>query len=225
MPSGVRYFGPEFFAFLRDLEANNTREWFASEKARYERDVEAPMRQFIADLAAPLRQISPRIRADPRRIGGSMFRIHRDTRFSPDKTPFKTHVAARFRHDARGVDTAPGFYVHLAPADCFGGGGIYHTDPGALRKIRTRIAEHPDQWRTVERSGLEIQGESLKRAPLGFDARDPHVEALKRKDHYVLDAYSARDAGAPDFFDRYLATCERAAPLVKFLSTALGLAW
>ena len=225
MPSGARYFGSELFAFLRDLEANNTRDWFAAEKARYERDVEAPMRQFIADLAGPLRQISPRIKADPRRIGGSMFRIHRDTRFSPDKTPFKTHVAARFRHDARGVDSAPGFYLHLAPGESFGGGGLYHTDPGSLRKIRTRIAEHPGEWGDVEATGLEIRGEALKRAPVGFDPTHPHVEALKRKDHFVLESFTARDAGAPDFLDRYVATCERAAPLVRFLSTALGLAW
>jgi uncharacterized protein (TIGR02453 family) len=225
MPAAARYFGPEFFAFLRELKANNTREWFAAEKARYERDVEAPMRQFITDLAGPLRTISPRIKADPRRIGGSMFRIHRDTRFSPDKTPFKTHVAARFRHDARGADSPPGFYLHLAVGECFGGGGLYHTDPGSLRQIRTRIADHPDEWRAVERSGLEIHGEALKRAPVGFDPADPHVEALKRKDHYVLESFTARDAGAADFLDRYVATCERTAPLVRFLSTALGLAW
>src|ERR1051326_3820497 len=97
----ARHFGPEFFKFLRDLKRHNDRAWFADERERYVRDVEAPMLQFIADFAPRLRTISRAYVADPRRTGGSMFRIYRDTPFSPDKSPFKTWMAARFPHGAR----------------------------------------------------------------------------------------------------------------------------
>jgi uncharacterized protein (TIGR02453 family) len=95
------HFTPAFFKFLRDLKRNNDREWFAANRDRYGADVEGPMLQFIEDFAPRLRTISPAYVADKRRMGGSMFRIYRDTRFSADKSPFKTNVAARFQHEAR----------------------------------------------------------------------------------------------------------------------------
>src|SRR5262249_17068758 len=98
------YFTPRLFAFLRELKANNSREWFQANKARYVEDVQQPMLRFIADFAAPLARISRNLEADPRPVGGSMFRIHRDTRFARDKSPYKTHLAAHFRHRATTKD-------------------------------------------------------------------------------------------------------------------------
>ena len=107
------HFTPALFKFLRELNKNNTREWFQANKDRYETDVRNPMLGFIADFAPYLEGLSPQFVAEPRRSGGSMFRIHRDTRFSKDKSPYKTHAAAQFGH-ARGKDVhAPGFYLHL----------------------------------------------------------------------------------------------------------------
>jgi uncharacterized protein (TIGR02453 family) len=106
------YFTPSLFAFLRDLKANNTRDWFQANRERYVADVEAPMLRFIGDLAPHLATISPAFVADRRRMGGSMYRIYRDTRFSPDKTPYKTHIAATFRHEQRKKIPA----VQLLPA-------------------------------------------------------------------------------------------------------------
>lgn len=221
----ARHFGPELFAFLRELKANNDREWFADNKDRYRRDVEAPMLQFIDDFSARLRRISRHFVADPRRTGGSMFRIYRDTRFSEDKSPFKTHAAARFQHEARGHESLPGFYLHLAPGDSLGGGGIYHPDNATLRRIRHRIAEAPKEWRAVLRTGLEIEGDTLKRVPAGFDPDHRFEEDLRRKDHYVMESFTAKVVTSTGFLDRYTDTCERVAPLVAFLTRALGLRW
>jgi len=222
----VAHFTPAFFGFLRDLKRHNDRDWFAASRERYMTDVEWPLLQFIEDFAPRLRAISPAYVADRRRMGGSMFRIHRDTRFSPDKSPFKTWMAARFPHEARRkLKSVPTFYVHLAPGECFAGGGVYHVEMPALTAIRRRIADAPDEWTTVLGTGLVVQGEQLKRAPAGFPATHPHVEDLKRKNLYTLTAFTEEDVVADDFLDRFTAACERAAPLVRFETEALGLRW
>src|SRR5260370_10119925 len=118
------HFSRDLFGFLEELRCNNRREWFEANRVRYERDVREPMLAFIADFAPRLRKISPQLIADPRPSGGSMFRIHRDLRFSPDKRPYKTHVAARFSH-VMGRDVhAPGFYGHLEPSGVVSAAGI-----------------------------------------------------------------------------------------------------
>jgi uncharacterized protein (TIGR02453 family) len=143
------YFGPELFQFLSELKANNDRQWFAENRSRYERQVKEPLLQFIADFAPRLQAISPCFEADSRPVGGSMFRLHRDTRFSKDKSPYKTHAAAHFRHEAGKDAHATGFYLHLEPDSCLAGGGIWHPDSPALDKIRSAIVEHPDRWQAV----------------------------------------------------------------------------
>ncbi len=184
------------------------------------------MLSFIADVAPRLRSISRAYVADPRRMGGSLFRIYRDTRFSPDKSPFKTWMAARFAHEARRkVEGVPGFYLHLQPRDCYGGGGIYHTETPVLTRIRQHIVAAPEAWDKVLASGIEIEGDRLKRPPAGFAANHRHIEDLKRKDLYTLTAFTERDVTSVDFLDRYMASCERAAPLIEFLTRALGLRW
>ena len=139
------FFTPALFTFLRDLKRHNDRAWFAAQKDRYVEEVEAPMRRFIAAAGERLPSISRSIVADPRRSGGSLYRIYRDTRFSADKSPYKTWTAAHFRHRAAGKEqTAPGFYLHLGPAENFGGGGIYHPDRPTLTRIRQHIVEAPE---------------------------------------------------------------------------------
>ncbi len=220
------HFSPAFFAFLRNLKTHNTREWFAAERDRYVRDVEAPMQQFIADFAPRLRSISRAYVADPRRMGGSMFRIYRDTRFSSNKSPFKTWVAARFAHEARRkVEGVPAFYLHLEPRECYGGGGVYHLDMPALTRVRQHIVAAPKAWAKVIDAGLEIEGDRLKRPPAGFPADHRFIEDLKRKDIYVLRSFTAAEVVAPKFLDRYTEACERAAPLLEFLTKALDLRW
>jgi uncharacterized protein (TIGR02453 family) len=219
-------FSPGLFTFLRQLKSHNNREWFEANRARYVADVEAPMLQFIADLAPRLRAISKAIVVDRRRFGGSMYRIYRDTRFSADKSPYKTHVAAHFRHEGRKTHhSVPGFYLHLEPGGSIGGGGIYHPDAPTLARIRTAMVENEKAWAAVKKLGLEIEGETLKRAPAGFDAKHRFVDDLKRKDIYALVSFTDAEVVGPDFLDRYTESCHRVAPLVEFLATALRLKW
>ena len=224
--SDNRYFGRELFDFLADLKAHNDREWFRANKERYVSAAEAPMLRFIADFSQPLRATSTSFVADPRRIGGSMFRIYRDTRFSEDKSPFKLSVAAQFPHRARGKGrSVPGFYLHLAPGMCIGGGGLYHPDADALRRVRLHIVDRPRAWGSLLHKGITIEGDSLKRPPLGFATDHQFVEDLKRKDFYTMTKFSQREVCSASFLDMYVAACRRAVPLMKFLTESLELRW
>ena len=219
-------FGPGLFPFLEELAANNNKAWFQANKHRYDSEVKEPMLQFIGDFGARLRTISRNFDADPRPVGGSMFRIYRDTRFSQDKTPYKTAAAAHFQHKAAGKDVhAPGFYLHLEPGNCMGGGGLWHPDGAALGKVRDRIVSRTKEWKAVADGGISIMGNALKRPPSGYDPEHRFVEDLKRKDFYTMSKFSDRDVCAPGFPERYLDACRSAAPLVRFLTKALGLPW
>src|SRR6478752_3460287 len=126
------HFTPATFRFLNDLARNNNRVWFLANKARYEEQLRTPFLNLLGELQAPLAKISPHYRADTRSQGGSLFRQHRDTRFSNDKTPYKTWTGARLFHErSRGIE-APVFYLHLQPGGCFAGGGIWHPQSDAL---------------------------------------------------------------------------------------------
>lgn len=219
------HFTPAFFGFFRDLTRHNDRDWFAANKTRYVADVETPLLQFIGDFAPYLRALSPAFVADRRRMGGSMFRIHRDTRFSPDKAPFKTYTAARFAHEARRkVAGVPAFFLHLGPEHSFGGGGVYHIDLPQLTKIRTRIVESPDAWSAL-RTRVDVQGEQLKRAPAGFSRTQKHIDDLRRQNLYTLNEFTEADVVADGFIERFADSCARAAPLIEFQTKALGLRW
>lgn len=220
------YFGPGLFDFFRDLAAHNDRAWFQAHQRRYEAEVKGPMLRFIGDFGARLRRISPRFVADPRPAGGSLFRIHRDTRFSKDKSPYKTNAAAHFRHREGGRDVhAPGFYLHLEPGQSMGGGGLWHPDAAALKRVRDRIAGRTREWRAVCDNGIVIEGDALKRPPAGYDAGHPFVDDLKRKDLYTMTRFSEKEVCASGFLDRYVEACQAAAPLVAFLTRALGFRW
>jgi uncharacterized protein (TIGR02453 family) len=217
-------FSPELFTFLTELRDNNDRDWFARNKERYETHVLEPALDFIEAFGPRLEAISPHFVADPRRTGGSMFRIHRDTRFSKDKTPYKTAVGMLFRHEQGRETAAPGFYLHLQPGDCFAGGGIWHPDTATANRIREAIATNQDDWREATGdAGLALGGESLKRAPRGFDPDHPLIEDIKRKNFGAANKIADRDATAPTFVDDYASLCRRTAPLMRFICDALGL--
>lgn len=217
------------FDFLRDLQANNTREWFEANRARWEREGKAPLHAFIEAFRPRLQAISPHFEANER----SVFRIFRDVRFSKDKSPYKTHLAAQFRHAAlKGpageVVHAPGFYLHIAPEGAgemegvFGGFGMWQPEPEVLRGIRARILAEPEAWEKA-RAGLQLTGSSLKKPPPGIDAAHPLAEDLKRKDFIAVVNFSEAEAGRTDFVDRFAEACARAAPLQSFLCGVVGL--
>lgn len=215
-------FGRELFGFLADLKDHNDRDWFNANKARYEADVLEPSLAFIEDFAPHLHQISPHFRADPRRVGGSLFRIYRDTRFSKDKTPYKTTAGIWFKHERAKDVQSPGFYLHLEPGDVFAGGGIWHPDSKTVTRIREAIVGDPDGWREAT-AGVDLgMGESLKRVPSGYDKDHPLAEDLKRKDFAALERMSEQEATGPDFLQRYARACQDMAPVVRFLCRAVG---
>src|SRR3984957_12458756 len=222
------HFSRDLFGFLEELRSNTRREWFEANRTRYERDVREPMLAFISDFAPRLRKISPKLIADPRPSGGSMFRIYRDVRFSPDKKPYKTHVAARFSH-VMGRDVhAPGFYVHLEPSGVFAAAGIWHPDPATLATIRDFIVNHPAQWKKAIndakfRQLCALEGDMLSRPPKGYDPRHPLIDDLKRKDFIAVTNLDLTDALSPLFIDRFTSACIAASPLMRFLTKALGL--
>jgi len=218
----IDHFKPDLFDFLNDLKRNNTREWFQANKERYRRDVQEPMLEFISAFAEPLSEISPSFVANPKPSGGSMFRIYRDVRFSRDKSPYKTHAAAQFRHrEGRDVH-APGFYLHLEPGRVFMGAGLWHPDGATLAAIRSAMVDDPEGWRRAS-DGLSLGGESLKRAPRGFDPDHPLIEDLKRKDLVCFADSDEAAACAPGFVDVFAAHCRSASDFMRFLTEAVGL--
>jgi uncharacterized protein (TIGR02453 family) len=219
-------FGPELFSFLADLRANNDREWFAANRDRYEEHLLEPAVAFIDSFAPRLEKISPHFRADARPSGGSLFRIYRDTRFSKDKSPYKTNVGIHFRHERAKDARAPGYYLHIGPDEVFAGGGIWHPDTDAATRIREAIVADPERWRRATRTGafvkrLELGGDSLKRVPAWADAEHPFADDLKRKDFFGWATLSEDDVVAPAFLDEYARICKAAAPLMQFLCDAL----
>jgi uncharacterized protein (TIGR02453 family) len=228
MTKNNAYFSPALFKFLRELKKNNNREWFQANKARYESEVRDPMLRFIADFAVPLRAISKHFVADPRPVNGSLFRIYRDTRFSRDKSPYKTAAAAHFRHEVDGEVHGPGFYFHLAPGDVAVGAGIWHPDADTLAKIRDAISRHPGLWKRAVsgkafKATCELWGEKLTRPPKGFDPAHPFIEDLKRKDFVAMASFEEADACKPGFMKRVADVYRASAPLMSFLTKAVGL--
>ncbi len=222
------YFSKKTFDFLRALGRNNNRTWFNDHKNEYERHVREPYLQLIADLQTPLAKISTRYRADPKRSGGSLFRIYRDTRFANDKTPYKTWAAARFFHERRHEMPAPSFYMHIQPSDCFAGGGIWHPESPTLKKIRDFLYENPATWKKAThgkkfRETFTFWGETLTRPPRGYDANHELIEDLKRKNFAAGVEFNDAIAMSSELMPTVVATFKQAAPMIDYLCAALEL--
>jgi uncharacterized protein (TIGR02453 family) len=213
----------ELFRFLRELRAHNERTWFEMNRPRYLSLVRDPVLAFVEAVAPDLSAISPHVVADPRPSGGSLLRIYRDTRFSRDKTPYKTNVGVRFPHGAGKDIHGPGYYLHLAPNEVFMGAGMWHPDPHALHAVREAVVKDPRGWKRAQRSPLTHTGESLRRAPRGFDPGHPLVEDLKRTSFTTGRPFTEKQACSAGFPALFVRACRQEAPLMKFLAKALGL--
>lgn len=221
------FFTPALLKFLRDLRANNNREWFESNRERYESLMLEPAFEFIEAFAPYLRKISPNFVASTRRSGGSLFRIHRDVRFSKDKSPYKTHLGIQFRHKQAKDVHAPGFYLHIEPRDSFVGVGVWHPDSNAVAKIRDAIVDDPGEWKRAAHgkkfAGVyRLSGDSLQRPPTGYDRDHPSVEDLKRKDFIGVAAIPNRAIASEDLLRSFDGMCRSATRFVRFLCDAVG---
>lgn len=226
--TGFAGFPADFFRFYEQLRRNNERDWFNTNKDRFQQSVLEPMSAFITALQPSLAAISKHYIADPKPNGGSMFRIYRDTRFSKDKTPYKTHAACHFRHAAGKDAHAPGFYVHIDQDEVFFGGGIWQPPAPQLNRIRDFIADNARSWariknaRKVQQAG-GIKGESLQRPPRGFDEQHLHIDDLKRKSFYIMCEAEPKTPAKADFVEQVAQGFARAAPLNRFICDALEL--
>jgi len=218
-------FPKEGLAFLRKLKKNNNRPWFQKHKQDYEEFVRFPMQCLIAELGQAMAGEAPELSFDPRK---SIFRIYRDVRFSKNKAPYKTNIAASFDLRGRpGPTESPGLYLHIAPGEVFVGGGLYMPSPPQLKRLRAAIAGEPEEFLAVvehpafKRLFGTLEGERLSRAPLGYPADHPMIEHLKHKQFYVgveLDENDARRAKFARDVQKVLVQC---LPLVRWIATTL----
>lgn len=215
------YFTRALFAFLRDLEANNSRDWFNDQRDRYEEHYRGAALRFIGDFGPQVRAVSPHLLCDPRPSGGSLFRIYRDTRFSKNKQPYKTHCAMQFRHEAGKDAHAPGLYLHLESGNCFAAAGTWRPPTAECRTIREAIAARPEAWHQAV-GDLEQFGEQLKRVPAGYASNHPAADSLRFKDFGVWRKLREQDVLAGDAHQRIGAAFLEMKPVMAFLCEALG---
>ena len=214
-------FGEHAVEFFDELAVDNSKHYWEAHKDIYASDVRAPMEALVGALE---KEFGGKVGT------GKVFRPYRDVRFAKDKTPYKTNTGMHFRHKAAKDAHAPGFYLHLAPGQVFGGGGMWHPDTKTATKIRQAIVDRPERWREATRQSpftdrLDIGGDGnmLKRIPTGFDASFEFADDLRRRDYFGWAELSEEEATKPGFLDHYAQVCESAAPLVKFICDALGL--
>lgn len=223
-----RYFSKQTFAFLAALAENNERAWFEQHRQEYEDLVRSPALDFISDMSDEMPAISRHFLAQPSKVGGSLMRIQRDTRFSKDKTPYKTNIGIQFRHEVGKDVHAPGYYLHIAPGECFVGIGLWHPEADALFKIRETIAQKGDEWLVARdapafRKHYSLEGDTLANAPRGFAKDHPLVADLKRKDFIGMAKLSEAEVTSDTLRAQVVARFRDAAPYMRFLCKALEL--
>ena len=216
-------FPREGMAFLGRLKRNNNREWFQAHKDSYERFVRAPMADLVLAIGEAFRRFAPEMVADPK---VSIYRIYRDTRFSQDKTPYKTQVAAVFPVRGLPKNSGPGLYFHISPEEVLIGGGVYMPEPELLRVVREQLMARPKQFlaivesREFRKAFGELEGEQLKSAPKGFPAEHPAARYLRYKQYLFGEIHPASLATSPKFLPRILNSFEKGMPLIRFLKVA-----
>ncbi|HEU4629178.1 MAG TPA: DUF2461 domain-containing protein [Gemmatimonadaceae bacterium] len=226
---------PRALRFLRSLARHNTRDWFEAHREEYETALLQPLRELVDEMDARLALVAPEFVGDRRR---SVFRIHRDVRFSRDKRPYKTNAACwLFHRDAgrtKGLHdsvAAAGFYFHLEPGRCFLGGGCWMPPPPALRRLREAIVDDPDGLAAtvatpefVRLFGAldEDAGTVLTRLPRGYTPDTPGAEWLRYKSFTATHDLSDVEASSPALPDTFEAACRALLPMMRWLNAALG---
>jgi len=211
-------------AFLRALKRNNDRDWFRARKADYEQHVRAPMVMLLQQLARDLPGFAPDLVSDPRVC---LFRIYRDTRFSSDKRPLKTNVAAHFPSRKFPKGEGAGLYVEVAPKWIWMGGGIYMPSSSELNAIRAAIAADHRRFRRVvtapsfRRAVGELSGEQLTRVPRGYVKDHPAAAYLRHRQFIGGREFPADFAVSARFYSELLTVFRGIAPLVGFLNDAI----
>ncbi len=223
-------FSKASLGFLAELALNNDRDWFKANQARYEQCVRDPALALIRAMAPRLAEITKQFVASDKKVGGSLMRIQRDTRFGANKQPYKTNIGIQFRHVVGKDVHAPGFYFHLDPDRVFAGVGLWHPEPEALRAVRERIVAKPKEYERAVSAApfvekFTIGGDSLVRPPQGFDPTHPLIDVLKRKDHIAMVELRHRDVYSRTLAADLAESFAVASPFMRFLCQSLGLAY
>jgi uncharacterized protein (TIGR02453 family) len=217
-------FPPAALTFLRALTRHNDRDWFRARKVEYERTVRAPMAALVEQLDADFRDFAPELLASPRR---SIFRIYRDTRFTEDKSPLKTTIAAVFPHRDLPKHASAALYLEVGPKRVLAAGGLYTPSPLQLRAVRQHVAANHSRLRTIVlapgfvRATGGLQGNTLARMPRGFDADHAAAAFLRMKQFLIWKEWPASLAVSARFYASVLSVFRAGAPLVRFLNEPL----
>jgi uncharacterized protein (TIGR02453 family) len=218
------FFTPRTLTFLRALKRHNDREWFKARKEQYEAEVRGPLAALIEQLSADAHDFAPGILFSPR---DSILRIYRDTRFSEDKTPLKTHIAAQFPPRTLPKGRGAGLYLMVEATGAWAGGGIYGPEKSALLQIREHLAGNHQRFRSIVASPRfkkqlgGLQGERLQRVPRGFVADHPAADYLKFKQLYAGREFTAAETTSPRFYTALVTAFRDIMPLITFLNEPL----
>lgn len=217
-------FTSESLRFLRALKRNNRREWFNAHRDDYEAHVRQPMIGIITRLADDFREFGPELVANPKT---SMYRVYRDIRFSENKAPYKTHVAANFPTRGLPKHEGAGLYFHVSPDEVWIGGGMYAPQPPQLHAVREHIAANARRLRTLVESPAfrrdvgTLEGERLQRVPRGFSKDHEAAAYLKFRQFLAGREFEPALAASPKFYSSLLTVFKRVAPVARFLNEPL----
>jgi uncharacterized protein (TIGR02453 family) len=217
-------FSPKALAFLRALKRNNDREWFRARRDEYETLLRVPMIALIERLATEFRMFAPDLVASPKT---SLYRIYRDTRFSANKAPLKTHVAAVFPCRGLPKHQGAGLYLEVAPAWVWIGGGMYAPETSQIHAVREHISRNSRRFRAIVESPAftrtvgQLEGERLQRVPRGFPKDHEAAEYLKYRQFLAGCEFPAAFATSPRFYTGVIRVFRRVSPLVRFLNEPL----
>jgi uncharacterized protein (TIGR02453 family) len=221
MSSQFAGFPPEALTFLRGLSRNNNRDWFQPRKAVFEEKVKAPMRELVERLNASLKGFAPELITDPAK---AIYRIYRDTRFSPNKKPYKDYIAASFHRRGTVTHGQAGYYIAVSHKEVAIGGGVYMPEPPELLAIRQHIADEHEALRkllagkTLRKLLGELQGEQLTRVPKGFCADHPAADLLRFKRFILYVTLPSEQATTPQLYGEILTRFKAMKPFLDFLT-------
>ena len=223
------YFTDKTFRFLRTLARNNEREWFHAHKPDYEAHVREPFQRLLIDLQPDLATVSLHYRADPKKVNGSLFRIHRDTRFSNNKAPYKNWQSARLYHERHRETPAPAWYLQLRPGDSFFAAGIWRPDSPVLRQIRQFIVDNPASWKAAAhapafRRRYRMSGtDMLVRRPRGFPEDFAFIDDLRHRNFVFMRSLDDDVVTGPRLRQVLARDLAATAPFMDYLCAALEL--
>jgi uncharacterized protein (TIGR02453 family) len=217
-------FPEEMVRFFRSLKRNNRREWFQPRKHLFEQHVRTPMLELVSAINAELGKFAPEYVTEPKK---AIFRIYRDTRFSADKTPYKTHIAASFARRGGERLGAGGFYFSVSHDAIEAAAGVWHPERDVMLLVRNHIAEtHQELSRILaDKKALKLtgglQGDRLTRSPKGFDPEHPAADFIKMKD-WILDVRLEPSlATTPKLHEEIVARFRAMTPLIQYLNRPL----